>query len=216
MSSRFRPGNKLAAIPLFPLPQVVLFPGALLPLHVFELRYRAMIEDCLEGSRLLSVVHFDPEAPVDEFGHPPLSPVAGVGEVIESRRLPNGRYDIVVAGRARVRLVELPFDPPYRRADLEVLQPTSEHVDASEFQALRVVTRDILQDVRATHPGFDLSVPSDEDAGRIVDWCAHYLILDRVLRQKLLETLDVGQRLRLCLEGLLEQRAAPSSQRESN
>ena len=216
MSSRFRPGAKLEGVPLFPLPHVVLFPGALLPLHVFELRYRAMIEDCLEGSKLLSVVHFDLEAPVDEFGHPPISEIAGVGEVIQSRRLPNGRYDIVVAGRARVRLAELPFNPPYRRADLEVLQPTSEHVDASELQALRVVTRDILQDVRATHPSFELSAPSDDDVGRVVDWCAHYLILDRVLRQRLLETLDVGQRLRLCLEGLLEQRAAPSSPRETN
>ena len=97
----------LTALPLFPLPQTVLFPGALLPLHVFEPRYRALVRDVLKTHRSLSVVLITDPGQIDEHGHPAIAPVAGVGIIIDHAELPGGRYNILLRGRARVALAEL-------------------------------------------------------------------------------------------------------------
>src|SRR5262245_37863781 len=111
----------LEALPLFPLPQAVLFPGAVLPLHVFEPRYKAMIRDCLASHRALAVVQITDADALDQHGHPGIAGVAGVGVIVDHAELPEGRFNILVRGRARVGLEELPFVPPYRRARATVL-----------------------------------------------------------------------------------------------
>lgn len=98
-------------IPVFPLPGVYLFPSQLLPLHVFEPRYRQMIEDMLDGPGLLVVA--SPLAS-DEVP-PPLPRVAGLGEIVRHERQPDGRFLVQVLGRARVQLTEVPSDRLYRR-----------------------------------------------------------------------------------------------------
>src|SRR5215468_9252705 len=106
----------LSALPLFPLP-MVLFPGALMPLHIFEPRYRAMVRDLLETHRALAVVLITDHDRLDEHGHPRIAAVAGAGVIIDHVELPSGRFNILVRGRARVALEELPFgEKPYRRA----------------------------------------------------------------------------------------------------
>ncbi len=82
---------------------MVLFPHALLPLHVFEERYRAMVRDVLTGSRCLAVGLLVPEARQDDE-LPAVQPIAGVGEVVMAHELPDGRFNLVVRGRARVRI----------------------------------------------------------------------------------------------------------------
>ncbi|MEM9695297.1 MAG: LON peptidase substrate-binding domain-containing protein, partial [Myxococcota bacterium] len=86
-------GPALDKLPLFPLPQVALFPGALMPLHVFEPRYRQMMADILDGHRSLSIVQVTDDAP-DMAGHPSIAEVAGVGTIVEHMELPGGRYNI--------------------------------------------------------------------------------------------------------------------------
>ena len=105
----------LSALPLFPLP-TVLFPGAMLPLHIFEPRYRQMIRDALESHRALAVVLIKNPALVDEHGHPAIADVAGAGVIVDHAELPSGRFNVLIRGRARVRISELPFIEPYRRA----------------------------------------------------------------------------------------------------
>src|SRR5262249_62182826 len=88
----------------FLLPYVWLFPHALLPLHVFEPRYREMTRDLLAGDHLLSIVRLRPGFEREYEGRPAVYEVAGVGEVVQSYTFPDGRYDILVRGIGRVRM----------------------------------------------------------------------------------------------------------------
>jgi Lon protease-like protein len=132
----------LARMPLFPLPNVVLFPDASLRLHIFEERYRAMTRDVLSGDRFLAMgLILESARPTDE--RPAVEPIAGVGEVIMAHELPDGRFNLVLRGHARVRIDrELPSDKPYRMVAATVL-PDMPIADGREVgdaaQSLRVL-----------------------------------------------------------------------------
>ncbi len=106
-------------IPLFPLPGVVLLPGTILPLHIFEPRYRAMVADALEGNRMIGMAMLKPGWESAEAS-PAVHEVGGAGEIIESEQLEDGRYNILLEGRFRYRILkeELPA-APYRTASVE-------------------------------------------------------------------------------------------------
>ena len=107
-----------ASLPLFPLPNVVLLPGPALPLHVFEPRYRQLVQDVLGGGFL----GIPQVAPDFETGlTPPVLPYAGVGRILAHRLLDDGRYNILVQPLGRVRLVE---DHPYRVGRVDLLADT--------------------------------------------------------------------------------------------
>jgi Lon protease-like protein len=97
----------LDALPLFPLPQIVLFPGTALPLHVFEPRYRSLIEYCLESGSSLALPQIEPGHEAEQLGAPPLVRVAGVGAIVHHERLPDGRLGLVLRGLGRVEAIEL-------------------------------------------------------------------------------------------------------------
>ncbi len=107
-------------IPLFPLPGVVLMPGTMLPLHIFEPRYRAMVADALAGDRTIGMAMLYPgwEA-AGEGQDPRIYPVGGGGEIIESEELEDGRYNILLEGRFRYRVLEETPSGPYRVARVE-------------------------------------------------------------------------------------------------
>ena len=114
-------------IPLFPLPNVVLFPGVFLPLHVFEERYRALTRDALSGDRIIGMALLRPGFDGDYHGRPSIYPVGCAGVISHSTRLPDGRYDIVLHGLSKFRIVEELPDGEYRRARVE---PLTEVTDA--------------------------------------------------------------------------------------
>jgi ATP-dependent Lon protease len=203
------PGDLAAALPrlpLFPLPQTVLFPGALLPLHVFEPRYRAMVRDVLESHRILSVVLITGATAVDDHGHPAIATVAGVGEIVEHADLPGGRYNILVRGRARVRLAELPFTPPYRTAAATAVSDEPDDVAHSAHTALLSAATAFATLVRERDRTFDFRLPRDAGPALAADLCTHYLVLDPRERQAILETLSVPTRVRRVTETLTLQR----------
>ncbi|HLU66106.1 MAG TPA: LON peptidase substrate-binding domain-containing protein [Kofleriaceae bacterium] len=116
------PDQALAELAIFPLPDVVLFPGAALPLHVFEPRYVAMTRDVLAGSRLMAIVRLQPGYQADYHGRPPVYRTATVGEVIASEELPEDRFAIIVRGLDRIVIErELPPERSYRRVVARVL-----------------------------------------------------------------------------------------------
>ena len=105
-------------IPLFPLPGVVLLPGTMLPLHIFEPRYRAMVGDALEGDRTIGMALMKPGW--EEAGRDPdVFAVGGAGEIVDSERLDDGRYNIVLEARFRYRILAEAGTEPYRRARVE-------------------------------------------------------------------------------------------------
>jgi len=196
----------LQALPLFPLPNTVLFPGALLPLHIFEPRYCAMVKGALEAHRSMAVVMIVDERPIDAFGHPEIAPVAGLGTILDHAELPGGRYNILLKGRARVRLSELPFEPPYRRAAADVLVPPDEEITQSELSALVSTATAFAQFVRERDREFEFRLPRDAKPALLADLCAHHLVLDARERQAILETLSPRARARRVVEALAMQR----------
>lgn len=198
----------LDALPLFPLPQVVLFPGAVLPLHVFEPRYKAMIRDCLATHRALAVVQVTGADELDEHGHPKIAKIAGAGVIVDHAELPEGRFNILVRGRARVRLEEVPFVPPYRVAKATVLHTDDMHAPDRDVTALLANASAFAALVRERDRDFDFKLPRDAPPGFLADVCAHHLIIDAGERQAILETLDLPDRILRVTEALALQRLA--------
>ncbi|HET9235496.1 MAG TPA: LON peptidase substrate-binding domain-containing protein [Candidatus Eisenbacteria bacterium] len=103
-------------LPVFPLPNAVLFPGTSLPLNVFEPRYRQMVEDVLRHGRWIAVTLLKPGYEADYDGAPDFHEIGGAGFLVRSNRLEDGRFEIVLEGRTRVRLEEIPSARLYRMA----------------------------------------------------------------------------------------------------
>lgn len=197
----------LKELPIFPLPQAVLFPGALMPLHVFEPRYRQMTRDALDTHRIIVVSQILPAAGESPPGHPAIANVAGVGAIVEAQELPDGRFNIILEGRARVHLTELPFVPPYRRARGELLEDKPGEISDIDQHSLIAVANAFTAFVQARDPSFNFTLPPSLPSPRIADLCAHHLILDAKERQTILETLDPVARVRLVSESLALQLA---------
>lgn len=196
----------LSCLPLFPLHQAVLFPGMLLPLHVFEPRYRTLVRDALARHHTLAVAHLlDPRE--DKEAQPAIAELAGVGTIVEHRELGGGRYDIVLLGRGRVRLQELSFDPPYRRALATLVEPTDDEVPALELAALHGAASAFVSVVRKHQPTFKLRTLRDAPATAHADAYAHQLLVNPRDRQTALETLPARERVRHVTEALTLQRA---------
>lgn len=131
-----------ACFPIFPLPNVVLFPDARLPLHIFEPRYRQMTEDALRGERVIGMVLLA-SADSPEGGLPPVFEVGCAGRILESQPLPDGRSNILLEGVRRFRIErEEPTDKLYRVARVALL-------DDPGFEGLDTCTRSELEAARA-------------------------------------------------------------------
>jgi hypothetical protein len=111
----------IRSLPLFPLPGVVLLPETLLPLHIFEDRYRAMVSDALRGDRTIGMAMWKPGS--EGIAVPEIFPIGGAGEIVESEELEDGRYNIVLQARFRYRVLEEEAGGrPYRVARVEEIR----------------------------------------------------------------------------------------------
>lgn len=196
------------ALPLFPLPGVVFLPSTLLPLHVFEPRYRKLVKDCLEGDNIFAVPLLREGWQRDYDGSPPIFEVAGAGRVVRSQTLPDGRYNLLVLGIARVRLhEELATDEPYRMARATVLD---DEIPASVEDRFRVTVdqlRLVAGQIMSAHPTLsgDLGrvLKGAEDGGQLVNMLGHLVLREAEERQQFMETEDPLSRADRVLEGLV-------------
>ena len=193
--------ESLAALPMFPLPGVVLFPQALLPLHIFEERYKRMARDLLSSHRHLAVSMLESPDDASASGRPPVRPIMGMGEVVVAHELPDGRFNIVIRGRARVHLdEELLSDMPYRlirasvRADMPVTNP-AELADAD--QSLRALVGRLADNIPDGGELLRQVVASQSTPRELSDVLAAALIVDPHKRQRLLETRNVLRRIEI-------------------
>jgi len=188
----------LHALPIFPLPQVQLFPHALLPLHVFEPRYRALARDCLVGERRIAVAMLEPGFEAEYEGRPAVKAVCGVGEIVAHHAHADGRYDILLRGKARVRIVEeLPPDRPYRLVNAIVLDDRYRPgLDLALSRQALVALCDKL--AAALPSGGDTLrnlARQDVDPSATADVLAAALVTQPDQRQELVEMLDVAARI---------------------
>ena len=184
-------------VPIFPLPDVTFFPHTLLPLHVFEARYRLLVIDALERDRRLAVVKLQPGYEASYAGKPAVHPVAGLGEIVSCERLANGRYNILLRGECRVRLEqELPSDTLYRVLRARRLADTEPSGDVAPALArIRASCRALLSALARPADMLDTALADGQAPGIVADRVAAAVLPDADQRQALLETLDVGARV---------------------
>ncbi len=202
--------DALDRIPIFPLPQVVLFPEAILPLHVFEPRYREMIRDCLATHGAMVVAQRI--AGEDEHGRPRIARVCGGGILVEHQALADGRSNIVVLGLARLGLEELaPEDAaahPYRLARATILEDHAVSVADNDRNALASAATMFAAEVKRHDPNFSFGLPKVATASQLADLCAYHLVVDAGARQALLEELDPRARVGMVLKQIALQHGA--------
>lgn len=192
----------LTSLPIFPLPNCVLLPGGLLPLHVFEPRYRELTRDCLAGHHLMGVARLRPGYESSYYGRPPVYERCGVGRIICSEELPDGRFALLLRGVARVEIArELSTDHQYRMVEaLELRDQLVDDADARDHHHKLVTLCDRLAEV-IEEGGSQLRelARNFESPGACADAVAAALIMDADIRQELLEACDPMVRLQRTL-----------------
>lgn len=179
-------------VPVFPLPGAFLFPGQLMPLHIFEPRYRAMIEDSLDRSGRLVIGTVLESNRADLPDRPPIHPIAGVGEIARHEKLPDGRFLIWLVGLGRTRIEETDSEHAYR---LVRVQPLAE-VEASSSEVAELGPR-VLEAIRA-RTGSDFEV-GEASLGALADMLAQCLTLPESILLSVFDELDVAERARRVL-----------------
>jgi uncharacterized protein len=174
-------------LPLFPLPNVVLFPNVFLPLHIFEPRYREMVADAVASDRMIGMVLLRPGWERDYEGRPAVYPVGCSGVLTHVERLSDGRSNLVLRGLERFRIVDEDHERSYRRATIEPLREG--RLDADDRAAIRR-QRSKLESMLAPPPdrvGTDSTMPSSMSDEDLVNALAQYLDLEALEKQALLE-----------------------------
>ena len=187
-----------ARLAIFPLPDVVLFPGTVLPLHVFEPRYVEMTRDVVAGTRHMAIVRLRHGYQTDYHGRPPIYPVAGYGEVIACQELPGDRFAIAVRGAGRIRVDrELPAERSYREVVATLLpdHPVDEEAVAMGRAQLVAVCERIAQGLGADGDGLRELVRGEENTARLTLALASALVRDPDERQALLEIRTTSTRV---------------------
>ena len=186
-------------IPIFPLPNVVLFPNVFLPLHIFEVRYRAMVADALAGDRIIGMALLRPGFEADYEGTPQVYPVGCAGVITHAEPLEDGRFNIVLRGMEKFTVLGETMRRGYRLATVEGMPETiaagdREHVTAQRRRLEALLAAAVER--QTGEPRFPAAVP-DED---LINALAQYLELDPLERQALLERNGILERC----QGLIE------------
>jgi len=190
-------------VPVFPLSEVVLFPGAVLPLHIFEPRYREMLDDALRGDRIITVALLK-QCDADEYeAEPPYHETVCVGHVIHHEKAPDGRSNIALLGLSAGRAESADSDHPYRVADVSLLPDRADGLEhAGRLE--RAFSKSVpgggdLGDLRAQLEQF---LGPDRVTAALVNTCALTAPVYPVHKLELLEERSVSRRLDRLLEFL--------------
>lgn len=203
----FCPSDFGGAVRLFPLPNLVLFPGVSQLLHLFEPRYRQMMDEALACDRLIAMAVLAPGWEGDYEGRPRLYPTACLGRVMTHRREADGRYYLLLKGEARVRIEsELPPDKLFREARATLLDDIYPEASAAARPALQQRLLDALRRTLPEAPELreplELLFRKPMTLGLLADVAAYALDLDIEQKVSLLEELDVDRRAAKLLECL--------------
>jgi len=197
---------------LFPLPNVVLFPGVMLPLHIFEPRYRQMVADAIESDRLITMVLLKPGYEDDYERSPPIHEIGCLGQIIHHEFQDDGRSNLILRGLTRVRIDSEEYnDRLYRTARVSILEDEypPDGPDAVAEPVRRVLDSmvEILTLVGRSGDAKKIATASEVPAGRICDLACHCLGFDITVKQTLLTEQRVASRaetLQAWMEALLK------------
>jgi Lon protease-like protein len=188
----------LAHLALFPLPNAVLFPHTMLPLHIFEPRYRQMTREALDDGIPICVVKLLDSGELNALGRPATHDIGGAGFILQHQELPDGRFNILLGGAARVRIIEeYMSDRPYRVARAELLPDEPSPPDETErlMRALRGCVMGMQEPYVRLAEGIARAMNSLPDPGALADAIASVILADPNERQRFLECARVQSRL---------------------
>jgi Lon protease-like protein len=198
-----------AEVPVMPLPGAVLFPYALFPLHIFEPRYRDMLEHALRHYRMFCVTLIKPSCPEwmapEDFFH-----VASVGLIRACVGRSDGTANLILQGLERVRFTGFKQETPFPIATIDRIE--SESIASVETDALGAKVLEIYSKFKGS--GKKLSSKVDRylselnDPEMLADLVASTFVSDPLRRQHVLEELSVNDRLRLVIRYLREESSA--------
>jgi len=194
--------NEPDRLPIFPLANVVLFPRVKAPLHLFEPRYRQLARDVIGDGRRIGMVVVRPEHVDEMTDDPPVFPVGCCGVVTESQRLADGRYNIVLQGEHRVRILGEDEPAPkqlYRVARVEILEDSYAEADRERVARLRAgIVQDVAVLVRHTQPDrsprFDPELFGRVDDETFVNAISNAFAFPVEEKQRLLEADSIRER----------------------
>jgi len=198
--------SRTLTIPIFPLPGAILFPRAQLPLHIFEPRYRDMVRDAIDGAGRIGMIQ---PLRFDDDNHAPLYDVGCVGEVVGIEELEDGKFNIVLLGANRFRLVnEVPNEAAYRCALVDITA-----FDDNEPEPLASIQRaEVEREARRLGDAMGLAVDWDAvarlDDEMLVNAIAQVAPFDTGAKQALLEQATLDSRADLLVQLMQFQRAA--------
>jgi Lon protease-like protein len=195
----FAPEEFSGTVRLFPLPNLVLFPHVMQPLHIFEPRYRDMLEEAASDDRLLAMAVLAPGWESDYEGRPPVFPIACLGRVTLHYRLSSGAYNVLLSGLRRVRLVqELPSKKPFREAKAVIQEdhyPAGQDAEnAVLHRKLRAAFLRVVDKVSQVLEQLDQLLGSDISLGTLTDIISYMVDIDMEAKIALLNEADVHRR----------------------
>lgn len=186
------------SLKVFPLPSAVLFPGAMVPLHIFEERYRDMVADALAGDRVMALAGLLPGWEADYLGRPPLRAICCAGVIAWHEEVEDGRFNILVQGVCRARIVtEHTGDELYRVTLAKLLEDPPYAGD--EQESVRNAVLELSTHLPDTMAQALVSQVAHVSGGELADLVASVVVPDAERRRDLLEQLDPRKRLQSVL-----------------
>lgn len=207
MTGQVPSSREFEEIPIFPLPNVVFFPRTVLPLHVFEPRYKQMVADALQGDRQIGMALLQPGWGGKGFEDAEVFSTGGLGLITKYKSLEEGKYDLLLSGRHRYRIIEFIREEPYRMARVQLLKEVipSQSEMKERSTELAMSFRELNEE--NTYPGLAPDVLEKLDFPSLVNSLCSSLNLSVYDKQQLLEMDSLMKRSTTIL-GILKRQVA--------
>ena len=199
MESEKKISGENPIIPLFPLPTTVFYPNTSLPLHIFEPRYRNMVEDALNGKGEIGIILLKPGWESDYQGTPEIMTTGCVGKIERHSKLPEGKYNILLSGLYRFRILNEIGGKIYRQAEVEFLKEINDQdlttkTSPIKEQLIRVMQLYLKNLPDGTKVEQTLNIENCRKLAEFVDKLTHQFDLPPNKMQEFLEQQDVQKR----------------------
>lgn len=194
--------NFSGIVPVFPLSTVVFFPNTLLPLHIFEERYRDMLSDSLGSEKIIAMALLKPGWDDNYYGNPDVYDVAGMGRIVSSETFSDGRSNIVLYGLKRIRIVEFIEDKPYRKARIEILDNKSGNDESKYKDRIKNIVSDWNDMLGEKYKEHQLNINLNLPLANLTDVMASLIFTNIFEKQSFLEVTDVEKRASMLIDSL--------------
>jgi Lon protease-like protein len=194
--------NFTGIVPVFPLSTVVFFPNTLLPLHIFEQKYRNMLSDSLNSEKIIAMALLKPGWDDNYYGSPEVFDVAGMGRIVSSETFDDGRSNIVLYGLKRIKIVEFTKDTPYRKARIEILNNKKGNDESGLKEKLKNIVSDWNDMLGTKYKEHQLNINLNLPLGSLTDVMASVIFTNIFDKQSFLEETDVEKRAKMLIESI--------------